>query len=57
MIKAYEFAKVANEDESNPLYKKIDLENVVIGGHSMGASCTIKAAKRLPAGTAKVAIS
>lgn len=57
LIKAYNFAKIANEDESNPLYKKIDLENVIIAGHSMGASCTIKAAKRLPAGTAKLAIS
>merc|ERR1712107_624770 len=33
------------------------MENLVLAGHSMGASTTIMAAKRLPAGVAKVAIS
>jgi len=35
----------------------LDLKNLVLAGHSMGASSTIMAAKKLDAGTAKVAIA
>jgi hypothetical protein len=60
-IKGVNFAIGANEDKSSPLYKALDLQNLMLAGHSMGASSTIMAAKRLPEGTAtvtpKVAVS
>jgi len=53
--KGVHFASAANADESSPLYGKLDISNIVLAGHSMGASSTIMAAANLPAGTAKLA--
>lgn len=48
LIKAVEYAKAANKDPSSPLYNMIDEDNVVIAGHSMGATCSIAASHTLP---------
>lgn len=56
-IKGVEYAQTANSNTSSPLHKMLDLKNMILVGHSMGASSTIMAAKRLPAGTAKAAVS
>merc|ERR1719502_1259005 len=56
-IKGYHYAVSANSNASNPLHKALDLTNVMLVGHSMGASSTIMAAKRLPAGTVKAAVA
>jgi len=55
--KGVHFAKAANADKSSPFYNKLDLQNLVLAGHSMGATSTLMAASKLPEGTAKVAIS
>ena len=41
------YAEAANGDSSSPLYGKLDLSNLVLAGHSMGASCSIMAGKRV----------
>eukprot|EP00927_Polykrikos_kofoidii_P050774 TRINITY_DN44649_c0_g1_i1.p1 TRINITY_DN44649_c0_g1~~TRINITY_DN44649_c0_g1_i1.p1 ORF type:complete len:365 (+),score=27.93 TRINITY_DN44649_c0_g1_i1:24-1097(+) len=56
-IKGVHYAQMAASNTSNKLYRKLDVGNLVLAGHSMGASTTIMAAKRLPVGTAKVAIA
>eukprot|EP00931_Biecheleriopsis_adriatica_P073090 TRINITY_DN47448_c0_g1_i1.p1 TRINITY_DN47448_c0_g1~~TRINITY_DN47448_c0_g1_i1.p1 ORF type:complete len:341 (+),score=86.70 TRINITY_DN47448_c0_g1_i1:64-1086(+) len=56
-IKGVHFAVSANVDKTSVLHQQLDLSNLVLVGHSMGASTTIMAAKRLPAGTAKLAIA
>jgi dienelactone hydrolase len=53
--KGVHFASAANTNASSPLYGKLDTSNIVLAGHSMGASSTIMAAANLPAGTAKLA--
>lgn len=53
--KGVHFASSANADESSPLFGKLDISNLVLAGHSMGASSTIMAAANLPEGTAKLA--
>jgi len=42
-IKGYHYAVAANNDTSNSLYSKLDLQNVILAGHSMGATSTIMA--------------
>jgi hypothetical protein len=42
------FAFEANKDPSSPLYSKIDESRVVVSGHSMGATDSIEAERRLP---------
>jgi len=56
-IKGVHFATAANSNESSQLHNMLDLKNLVLAGHSMGATTTIMAAQKLPAGTAKVAIA
>jgi len=56
-IKGVHYAVKAAADVSSPLYNMLDLHNLVLAGHSMGASSTIMAATKLPAGTAKVAVA
>lgn len=56
-IKGVHYAEQANSNESSQLHNMLDLKNLVLAGHSMGATTTIMAAKILPAGTAKVAIA
>lgn len=46
-----------NKDTLPELYDHLDMENLIINGHSMGATCTIAASKALEKGTAKVAIA
>lgn len=46
-----------NEDQESPLFGIIDFDNIVIAGHSMGATCSIAATHRLPKGTAKLTIT
>lgn len=53
IIKALEFARVAQSDNGSPLKGAVDLQNVVSIGHSMGGTCSIMAGKRLPAGDLK----
>lgn len=53
-LKGVNFVSSANADESSPLFGKLDTSNIVLAGHSMGASATIMAAATLPAGTAKL---
>lgn len=52
-----DYAKTANSDASSALHRMLDLEHVVLVGHSMGASSTIMAASKLPAGSVKLAIA
>lgn len=56
-MKGVDYATGANSDASSPLNQKLDLQNLALVGHSMGATSTLMAASKLPAGTAKVAIS
>jgi len=56
-MKGVEYATSANSDKSSPLYRSLDPQNLVLAGHSMGASATILAAVKLPAGVAKAAIA
>jgi len=53
--KGVTFASNANSDEASPLHGMLDLSNIVLAGHSMGASSTIMAAAKLPEGTVKLA--
>eukprot|EP00455_Lapot_gusevi_P022758 TRINITY_DN2370_c0_g2_i1.p1 TRINITY_DN2370_c0_g2~~TRINITY_DN2370_c0_g2_i1.p1 ORF type:complete len:331 (-),score=54.87 TRINITY_DN2370_c0_g2_i1:25-1017(-) len=48
LISALDFARAAQVNTSSPLFGKFDLSNVVISGHSMGATCSIRAAASLP---------
>ena len=57
LIKAIEYAKAMNSNSSHPFFGLIDTENIVIAGHSMGATCSIAATHRLPKGTAKLTIA
>jgi dienelactone hydrolase len=57
VIKAVEFAANITQNQSSSLYEKIDMSNVVLAGHSMGATDTIMAASKLEAGTVKAAIA
>merc|ERR1712086_22101 len=43
LLHAVEYATKANSNSSNPLYGKLDLKNIVLEGHSMGATCSIMA--------------
>mmetsp|Transcript_84300 Transcript_84300/g.161171 ORF Transcript_84300/g.161171 Transcript_84300/m.161171 type:complete len:340 (-) Transcript_84300:211-1230(-) len=56
-IKGVHYAVQAASDISSPLYQMLDLKNLVLAGHSMGATSTIMAAAKLPVGTSKVAIA
>jgi predicted peptidase len=48
ILRAVEYAKAANKDPSSPMYDTIDEDNIVIGGHSMGATDAIMASQKLP---------
>lgn len=50
LLKAIEMARAANEDPTSPLFGIVDMDNIVIAGHSMGATCSIMASKTLPKG-------
>lgn len=56
-IHGFEYAMEANANATSPLYQKLDTQNVVLAGHSMGATSTLMAATKLPAGSAKVAVA
>jgi len=56
-IKGVDYATSANSNASSKLYKQLDLERLMLVGHSMGASSTIMAAKKLPKGVAKAAVA
>jgi len=45
----------AASDRSSPLYARADLSRVVVAGHSMGATCSIMASKRLSQGESPAA--
>mmetsp|Transcript_28009 Transcript_28009/g.55121 ORF Transcript_28009/g.55121 Transcript_28009/m.55121 type:complete len:342 (+) Transcript_28009:60-1085(+) len=47
LLEALDFATAANKDPTSPLFGKVDLDNVVLAGHSMGATCSIAAGKRV----------
>lgn len=47
LIKAIEYARAMNADESSFLFGKVDTDNIVIAGHSMGATCSIEASHTL----------
>jgi dienelactone hydrolase len=42
LINAVNWAKSQNDNVDSKLYGKVDTENVVYAGHSMGATCSIK---------------
>jgi len=44
---AIEFAIEASKDPESPLFGMIDEDNVVVAGHSMGATCSIAASKAM----------
>ena len=44
------WAVAAASNASSPLFGRVDLGNVIVAGHSMGATCAIMAGKRLAAG-------
>jgi len=56
-IKGVNYAVKAAANASSPLYKMLDLQNLVLAGHSMGATSTLMAAAKLPAGTVKVTVA
>ena len=37
LMKSLDYAAAANVNETHPLFGKIDLSNIVLAGHSMGA--------------------
>lgn len=45
ILKGIDMAETLNADASSLLYGKVDMANLVIGGHSMGATCSIMASK------------
>lgn len=45
LINALDYINNATADPSSPLYKLADTDNVIINGHSMGATCAIEAGK------------
>ena len=47
LVQGIEWAKAANKDSSSPLFGMIDEDNLVIAGHSMGATDSIMASKTL----------
>lgn len=53
--KGFNYAQSANVDVANPLHGFLDLSNVVLVGHSMGATSTIMAAHKLATGSVKLA--
>ena len=42
LIKAIDWAIAQNDVEGADLFGKVDTQNIVYGGHSMGATCSIK---------------
>ena len=42
LINAVNWAKAQNDVVGSHLYGKVDTENVIYAGHSMGATCSIK---------------
>ena len=57
ILKGVAMAKAGHADPKSPLYGLVDVTNIAVAGHSMGATCSIMAGVRLPAGTAKVLIT
>merc|ERR1711924_516637 len=58
LLKGLAYAEAANADAASPLYGLVQLDNQVVAGHSMGATCSINAAsKRLPAHAVKLVIT
>jgi len=57
MKKGLLLAGEMNADPASPLHAMLDMQNVALNGHSMGATCTIMAAATLPAGSVKVAVA
>ena len=47
LVKAVEYARAMNADAANPLFGRVNTANIVIAGHSMGATCSIMASKTL----------
>ena len=41
------YLKLANDDPNSLLYNTVDLDNIIVAGHSMGATCSIEAGLRL----------
>ena len=56
-MKAIDYALAATADPASALFGKVDAARVVLAGHSMGASDVIEAGRKLPRGTARVAIA
>lgn len=48
LVQGIEHAKQANKDPNSPLFGMIDEDNIIIAGHSMGATDSIQASKTLP---------
>ena len=57
ILHAIEYAKDAAKNISSPLFGRVDVNNIVVAGHSMGATCSIMAGSRLDAGSVKVVIT
>jgi len=47
LINALDYVNFATTDPSSPLYRLADTDNIVISGHSMGATCAIEAGKNV----------
>ncbi|GMH47667.1 hypothetical protein TL16_g00117 [Triparma laevis f. inornata] len=47
LIKAIQYAKEQNSNQSSIFFNKIDTTKIIIAGHSMGATCSINAANTL----------
>lgn len=47
-IKGLRYAVSANSDAGNALHNKLDIMNIILAGHSMGATSTIMASTLLP---------
>jgi len=47
LMQSIEYAKLANKDPMSPLFGMIDEDNIVIAGHSMGATDSIMASYKM----------
>ena len=46
ILHGIDYARSAAANKSSPLYGVVDVENIVLAGHSMGATCSIVAGTR-----------
>jgi len=48
ILHAIDYVNQSQSNSSSPIYGKADMSNIVVAGHSMGATCSIMASHRAP---------